>query len=136
MKDRASEIARLLSEDGMFQALGLAALRARARGLSPGEIITIFGLEMTVQEDESGDGIVVQYICSRSRLEGLAEDLSRDRGMDLQAKNDEEIAQMRRKILAELSQLLQRWKGISTQPGPGENLTFEMAVYRKDDSWR
>jgi hypothetical protein len=136
MKDKASEIARRMSEDEIFQALGLAALRTRARGLSPGEVIAISGMEMTVQEDESGDGIVVQYICSRSRLERLAKDLGRNAGQDLQARDDEERREMMNKILAELSRMLLRWKAISTQPGPGENLTFEMAVYRKDDSWR
>jgi hypothetical protein len=136
MKDQASEIARRVSEDEIFQALGRAALKARAKALAPGEVIAFSGLEMTVQEDEKGDGIVVQYMCSRNRVERLAESCALQIGRDLQVLDVKEKAEMMNKILVGLSQMLLLWRGISMLTGPGENMTFEMTVYKKDDSWR
>lgn len=35
-----------------------------------------------------------------------------------------------------LKEFLEKWCQIKMLPGPGENITFEKTVYRRDDSWR
>jgi len=136
MREDVRSIARLAGQDRIFQALGRAALKARARSLFPGEVIAVDGLELAVQEDEQGDGTVVQLICEKAQIERLAETDARQLGTDLQALTDRERREVLGKILAELSRMLLKWQGISMRSGPGENLTFEKSVYKKDESWR
>ena len=48
---------QMFSQEEIFRAIALGALKARAGRLGPGEIINIAEFEMIVAEDENGEGI-------------------------------------------------------------------------------
>jgi hypothetical protein len=131
MKDPFEEVTRLMAEDEVFQALSRAALKARAQGLLPGEIIAIGPHAVVVQKDETGDGMVVQSIVSQEHLESLAETKASQIGLDLSALKGAKGAEGTRSLLDSLARVLKRGQAISIRKGPGENLTFEKAVYKK-----
>ena len=131
MKDLTSRAVQLASQDEIFQSMSYAALRARAGRMEPGDIIRIAGREIVVAEDEEGTGIVVQIIESRKQVEDLAWGYARKAGVDLEAGREWMDA-----FLCELGEVLFKWQDIKMLPGPGENLTFEKAVDKRNEAWR
>lgn len=136
MRDQRSKAVAAASQEEIFQAMSYAALKARAASLAPGEIIRIGGRELVVAEDEQGQGIVVQIIESKQHIEDLTLAKAREMGLDSEFADDHGRREWTNSLLQELRESLSRWQDIKMRPGPGENLTFEKAVYRKSESWR
>ena len=120
----------MASQEGVFQALAYAALKARAGRIAPNQIIRTGEFELMVAEDENGDGLVVQIILPREQIEGLV--LARARQLDEAAGGWSEHE--RREWLAafwgDLARYLAKWQDIKMRRGPGANVTFEKAVSR------
>jgi len=64
--------AQLVAAGEAFQAIAYAALRARAGRIARGGVIRIGQFELTVAENEIGNGSVVLIILPAAQLEGLA----------------------------------------------------------------
>jgi hypothetical protein len=126
----------MASEDEVFKAIGFAALKARARGLEPGDMARTGAFEMVVAEDQEGVGKVVQMILGKERIESLAFAKAEELGLHLDSLEERERREWMDLFMKDLKENLEKWHQIRMCPGPGENFTFEKAVYRKDDSWR
>jgi hypothetical protein len=130
MNELISKAVQMASQEGVFQALAYAALKARAGRIAPNQIIRTGEFELMVAEDENGDGLVVQIILPREQIEGLV--LARARQLDEAAGGWSEHE--RREWLAafwgDLARYLAKWQDIKMRHGPGENVTFEKAVSR------
>ena len=129
MEDQICRAAQMASQSEIFQALGYAALKARALGPKPGEILRIGSREVVVAEDEESEGIVVQIIESRQSIEDLA--ISGAKELGLAFGSDHEEREWMDSFLKELRSILGKWQEIEMRFGPGENLTFEKAIQRK-----
>lgn len=134
--DLRKKAAQMAADDEIFKAIGLAALKARARGLEPGDIARMRSCEIVVAEDEEGTGKVVQMILSIKQVEDLASSRAEKLGVHLESLEDRERRDWMDVFLKELKEILEKWQQIKMRYGPGDNLTFEKAVYRRDDSWR
>lgn len=134
--DLRKRAAQMAADDEIFKAIGLAALKARARGLEPGDIAKTGSFELVVAEDEEGTGKVVQMILDRNQMDNLALLKAKELGIHLKSFEDRERREWMDIFLKELIECLEKWQQIKTRYGPGDNLTFEKAVYRRDDSWR
>ena len=130
MNELISKAVQKASQEGVFQALAYAALKARAARIASNQIIRIREFDLMVAEDENGDGLVVQIILPLGQMEGLA--LAKACELDCSAVGWSD--RLRREWLAdfwgELAQYLAKWQGIKMRRGPGENVTFEKAVSR------
>ena len=130
MNELISKAVQMVSQEGVFQALAYAALKARAGRIASNQIIRTGEFELMVAEDENGDGLVVQIILPREQIEGLA--LAKARQLDEAAGGWSEHE--RREWLAafwgDLARYLAKWQDIKMRRGPGENVTFEKAVSR------
>lgn len=129
MNDQIRRAAQMASQSEIFQALGYAALKARALGPRPGEIIRIGSREVVVSEDEEGEGIVVQIIETRECVEDLASCRTEELGLAFDSDHEQRV--WMDSFLKELRSILGKWQEIEMRFGPGENLTFERAVRRK-----
>jgi hypothetical protein len=129
MDDQIRRAAQMASQSEIFQALGYAALKARALGPKPGEILRIGQREVVVAEDEEGEGIVVQIIESRQSIEDLANCRTEELGLVFGSDHDER--EWMDSFFKELRSILGKWQEIEMRFGPGENLTFEKVIYRK-----
>lgn len=136
MTDTRSRAAQLVALDDVFKAIGLAALKARANNLEPGDIARTGTFELVVAEDEEGSGAVVQMILEKERIETLALVKAGELGQDLNGLQEHERREWMILFMKDLKEDLEKWYQIRMRPGPGENLTFEKSVYRRDDSWR
>lgn len=134
--DPRKKAAQMAADDEIFKAIGLAALKARARGLEPGDIARTGVCELVVAEDEEGTGKVVQLILGRNQMENLALSRAEELGVHLESLEDRERRDWMDIFLKELKEILEKWQQIKMRYGPGDNLTFEKAVYRRDESWR
>jgi len=130
VKDTSCRIAAQVSREEIFQAMGYAALKARAGHLAPDTVIKIGSFGMVVAEDEAGDGIVVQIIVPRKQMEALALAKAEELAAGHQDGDEHEKADWLASFFTELRDLLRKWQGIEMRQGPGENLTFEKAVYK------
>jgi len=136
MTDPRIRAAQMVAKDEVFKAIGFAALKARACGLEPGDIARTGAFEMVVAEDEEGVGKVVQMILGKERIESLAAAKAEELGLHLDGLEERERREWMALFLKDLKENLEKWHQIRMRTGPGENFTFEKAVYRKDDSWR
>lgn len=136
MIDPINRAAQLVALDDVFKAIGLAALKARANNLEPGDIARTGIFELVVAEDEEGSGAVVQMILEKERIETLALVKAGELGQDLNGLQEHERREWMALFMKDLKEDLEKWYQIRMRPGPGENLTFEKSVYRRDDSWR
>lgn len=130
VKDTSCRIAAQVSREEIFQAIGYAALKARAGHLASGTVIKIGSFGMVVVEDEAGDGIVVQIIVPKKQVETLALAKAEELAAGHQDREENEKADWLASFFAELRDVLRKWQSIEMRQGPGENLTFEKAVYR------
>jgi hypothetical protein len=69
MIELRNKAVQIFSQGEIFRAIAYGVLKARAGRLGPGEIIKIGEFELTVVEDENGDGIVVQIIETAANME-------------------------------------------------------------------
>jgi hypothetical protein len=136
MIDPIHRAAQMVAGDDVFKTIGLAALKARANNLEPGDIARTGAYELAVAEDEEGLGAVVQMILEKERIETLALAKAGELGQDLDDLQEHERGEWMVLFMKGLKEDLEKWYQIRMRPGPGENLTFEKAIYRKDDSWR
>jgi hypothetical protein len=136
MTDPRTRAAQMAAEDEVFKAIGFAALKARARGLEPGDMARTGAFDLAVAEDEDGVGKVVQMILGKERIESLAAAKAEELGLHLDGLEERERSEWMALFMKDLKENLEKWYQIRMRPGPGENITFEKAVYRKDDSWR
>jgi hydrogenase maturation factor len=121
----------------LFRALGIAALKVRAGMLEPGNVIKSSCYEFVVDEDELGEWVVVHIILPRKEIEALGEATSIDLGVDIKSLSDIEVSEWKGIFIDNLKALLEKWQEIKCLTGPGENLTFEKAAYRKEsEPWR
>ena len=130
MKDLRNKAVQMASQEEIFRAMSYAALKARAARLNPGEIIKIGRFELVVAEDEEGEGSVVQIIETRQNMEGLALAKAKELGIALDSWGDHERREWMASFWIELARILSKWQNIEMRSGPGENLTFEKAVYK------
>lgn len=136
MTDPRTRAAQMAADDEVFKAIGFAALKARARCLEPGDMARTGTFELAVAEDEEGVGKVVQMILGKERVESLAAAKAEELGLQLDGLNESERREWMALFMKDLKENLEKWHQIRMRTGPGENFTFEKAVYRKDDSWR
>jgi hypothetical protein len=130
MKDLRNKAVQMASQEEIFRAMSYAALKARAARLSPGEIIKIGRFELVVAEDDEGEGSVVQIIETRQNMECLAVAKAKELGIALDSWGDHERREWMASFWIELARILSKWQNIEMRSGPGENLTFEKAVYK------
>ena len=64
MVEQRIKAVQMFSQEEIFRAIAYGALKARAGRLAPGEIMLIGEFELTVAEDENGEG----SSCRSSRL--------------------------------------------------------------------
>ncbi len=126
----------MAATDDVFKAVGFAALKARANNLEPGDIARTGTYELAVVEDDNGAGMAVQMILERTWIESIAFEKARELGLDLDGLEEGPRREWMALFLKDLKEDLERWYQIRMRAGPGENLTFEKTVYKKDDSWR
>ncbi|MDD1742741.1 MAG: hypothetical protein LUQ47_05345 [Methanotrichaceae archaeon] len=123
-------------EDDLFKSMNFAAIRARAGRLEPGETLLLGGYDFLLAEDEEGTGYVVMIVLSRQYIENFAIDKMEGAGIRFEDK-----ALLRteffQKFFEELRRNLQKFQQIRIRFGPGDDLTFEKAVYTRDlRKWR
>ena len=128
-KDLRIKVIQMASQEEIFRAMSYAALKARAARLGPGEIIRIGHFEMVVAEDEMGEGCVVQVIETRQNMEDLVLAKAKELGIAPDSWDDHERREWMASFWIDLARVLSKWQNIEMRPGPGENLTFEKAVY-------
>ena len=130
MNELISKAVQMASQEGVFQALAYAALKARAGRIASNQIIRTGEFELMVAEDENGDGLVVQIILPREQIEGLV--LARARQLDEAAGgwSEHERQEWLAAFWGDLARYLAKWQDIKMRHGPGENVTFEKAVSR------
>ena len=95
-----------------------------------GEIIKIGRFELVVAEDENGEGIVVQIIETLSQIEALALARAQELGMATECWSDHEKREWMTYFYSDLAKILRQWQNIEMRHGPGENLTFEKAIFK------
>lgn len=129
--------AQLAMQSEVFKAMGLAAIRARARRLDPGDVARVGGCDFVVDLDEHESWVVVQIIWPKAAIEEIAESKASELGVDLQSMSLELRRQWLSEFLVRLKAMLEKWYGIRCIPGPGDNLTFEKAAYKSaSEDWR
>lgn len=118
----------MFSQEEIFRAIAYGALKARAGRLGPGEIINIGEFELMVAEDENGEGIVVQIIETMANMESRVLARVRSQDMTIGCGSDHEQRIWMAAFWGDLSSYLNKWQSIKMRLGPGEHVTFEMAV--------
>jgi hypothetical protein len=119
----------------LFRAMGSAAFKVRAGMLGIGNVVKSGGYEFVVDEDELGEWVVVHIVLPRKEIEALGEAAAKDLGFD--TKSMSYIPEWKGVFIDDLKVLLEKWLEIKCLKGPGENLTFERATYRKESRpWR
>ena len=129
MNEPRLKAVQMVSQDEIFRAVAYAALKARAGRFMPGEIIKIGRFELVVAEDENGEGIVVQIIETLSQIEALALARAQELGMATDCWSDHEKREWMNYFYSDLAKILRQWQNIEMRHGPGENLTFEKAIF-------
>ena len=133
----SQKAAQHVSQAELFKAIGIAALRVRAGMLEPGKVVALGGFEFVVDEDEFGEWVVIQMILPRRQIEeqGLAK--AKEMGIEIESLSGSERILWMGEFMDRLKELLKKWQEIKCHVGPGENLTFEKAAYRKGaKDWR
>jgi hypothetical protein len=128
MSELRKKAVQMFSQEEIFQAIALGALKARAGRLAPGEIINIGEFELIVAEDENGEGTVVQIIETIANMESRVLDRARSQDMTVGSGSDHERRVWMAAFWSDLSQYLNMWQSIKMRQGPGEHITFEKTV--------
>ena len=130
MNEPRLKAVQMVSQDEIFRAVAYAALKARAGRSMSGDIIKIDRFELVVAEDENGEGIVVQIIETLEHIETLALARARELGIATERWSDHERREWMTSFCSDLAKLLRQWQNIEMRHGPGENLTFEKAIFK------
>ena len=130
MVEQRTKAVQMFSQEEIFRAIAYGALKARAGRLAPGEIMLIGEFELTVAEDENGEGVVVQIIETMANMESLALDKMRSQDTTGESWSEHERRAWMAAFWKDLAQYLDKWQNIKMRLGPGENITFEKAVSR------
>jgi hypothetical protein len=137
MDDKIRNAVKGAMEEDLFKFLNFAAIKARAGHLEPGETISMEGYDFLVAEDEEGKGIVVMIVLSRQYFENLAIDNMKRSGISFEDGTSQQRNKCLQKFQEELRRNLQKFQQIWILFGPGDDLTFEKAAYKRDLSkWR
>ena len=128
MVEQRIKAVQTFSQEEIFRAIAYGALKARAGRLAPGEIMLIGEFELTVAEDENGEGVVVQIIETVANMESLALDKMRTHDTKIDGLSDHERRAWVAAFWRDLAQYLNKWQDIKMRLGPGENITFEKSV--------
>ncbi|VVB64680.1 Uncharacterised protein [uncultured archaeon] len=136
--DLAKETAKhVYQHSDLFRALGSAAFKVRAGMLGIGSIVKSSGYEFVVDEDELSESVVVHIVLPRKEIEALGEAAAKDLGIDTKSMSDIELPEWKGVFIDDLKVLLEKWHEIKCLKGPGDNLTFERAAYKKESRpWR
>jgi len=130
MVEHRTRAVQMFSQEEIFRAIAYGALKARAGRLAPGEIMLIGEFELTVAEDENGEGVVVQIIETMANMESLALDKMRSQDTTGESWSEHERRAWMAAFWKDLALYLEKWQKIRMRPGPGENITFEAQVSR------
>ena len=128
--NQTKKVAQLVSQAEIFQSVSYAAVKARVNRLEQGAIIKISWHEFVIDEDDAD--VNVQMIKSRGEVEGLAAAKAFELGVDLKSMAEGQRSQWMGAFFNELRDILQKWHQIKVGQGPGGDLSFEKAAYRKD----
>ena len=130
MKDLTIKAVAKVSQEPVFSALAIAALKARASRMAANQIIRTGEFELIVADDENGEGLAVQMILPQKEIEDIA--LARAREIDEAADvwNEHERQEWLAGFWAELGRYLLKWQDVRVRRGPGENVTLDKAVSR------
>jgi hypothetical protein len=130
MKDLTIKAVAKVSQDPVFSALAIAALKARASRIAANQIIRTGEFELIVADDENGEGLAVQMIMSLERIEAIALSRASEIDADSLAWNEHERREWLAGFWAELGRYLLKWQDVRVRRGPGENVTLDKAVSR------
>lgn len=130
MKDLTVKAVEKVSQESVFSALAIAALKARANRIAANQIIRTGEFELIVADDENGDGLVVQIIMPMERIETIALSRAGEIEKAALAWNDHERREWIAGFWVELGRYLLKWQNVRLRRGPGENVTIEKAVSR------
>jgi hypothetical protein len=130
MKDLKVKAVAKVSQESVFSALAIAALKVRANRISANQIIRAGGFELIVADDENGDGLVVQMILPMEQMEAIAIARASEIDEAAIAWNEHEWREWLAGFWAELGRYLLKWQDVRVRRGPGENVTIEKAVSR------
>ena len=136
--ESARKIAQIEAQKSeLFKAFSIAAIKARANLLEPGNVLKVGGFEFVVDEDELGAWIVVNMILPRKEIEAMAEARAEDLGFDIKHRDNSERSEWQDSFIENVKTFIKNWYEIKCIQGPGENLTFEKAVFKKEArTWR
>lgn len=122
------ECARLVAEEGPFQALGHAALRIRAGRMDAGRILEVGGYELLVEEDDRL-GMVVQLSLPRREVERMAGEFGERLGYPAPRSGEERKAWME-EFHRGLRQVLRERHDIRYVQAGAIDLVFERSAPR------
>ncbi len=131
MNDLIYRVALRALDDNLFQSLGFAALRARARRLEIGETLKIGEFDFLIADDEEGEGVAALIVLSRQYVEDKALILAKESGLSLEGMETSERLRWLSLFLDELERDLRKWQQIKMRLGPGEDLTLEKVAYKR-----
>ena len=136
--ESARKIAQTVAQESeLFKAFSIAALKVRAKLMEPGSVLKVGGFEFVVDEDELGVWIVVNIILPRKEIEAMAEAKALDLGVDIKIMDNRGRSIWLDSFIENLTTFVKNWYEIKCIKGPGENLTFEKSVYKKEaKTWR
>lgn len=136
--ESARKIAQIVAQESeLFKAFSIAALKARAKLLEPGNVLKLGGFQFVVDEDELGVWIVVNIILPRKEIEAMAEAKALDLGVEIKIMDNSKPSIWQDSFIESLTTFIKNWYEIKCIKGPGDNLTFEKSVYKKETkSWR
>jgi len=124
---------KVAQQSELFKAVNLAALRARARKLGTGDVIKIGGYELVVDVDALGEWVVVHVVYPRKDIEALASEIASGFGINLEGMSISDRSEWMRDFIDDIKAILEKWQQIKLISGPGENLTFEKAVFKNEN---
>lgn len=130
MKNLTVKAAAKVSQEPVFSALAIAALKARASRIAANQIIRTGEYEPIVADDENGDGLVVQIIMPIESIEAIALSRASEIEKAALAWNENERREWLAGFWVELGRYLLKWQDVRMRRGPGENVTIEKAVSR------
>jgi hypothetical protein len=117
--------------------IGIAAMKVRAGMMEPGKVVRLDNLEFVVDEDELDEWVVVNITRPKAEVEEMGITIAADLGIDLEFKSSRERLEWKEEFVAGLKMYLEKWNGIKCIQGPGEELVFEKAVYKRQfRDWR
>ena len=121
----------------LINFIGIAAMKVRAGMMDPGKVIRLESFEFVVDEDELGEWVVVNITRPKTEIEEMGIRLAVELGIDIEFKSSGERSDWLREFVKGLKEYLEKWYEIECFQGPGEDVVFEKAAYRRASrDWR